>query len=189
MAGVRVKKYFMLVTIATFTNPIEAHIVRGRLECEEILAFVSHEHHIWAKWSLSQALGGVKIQVAPPLAEQASQIISDINAGVFTLVSEVDESESEDVHCPNCNATSIIWRAWSWKFSLLVLFFLHIPIPYSTCLLKCKKCGSRWTDRDIRPYPLVSMGIVFIVVSAVFWAIVISAYSFCKLHNLNNLCI
>jgi len=179
----------MLITVATFTNPIEAHIVRGRLECEEIPAFVSHEHHIWAKWSLSQALGGVKIQVAPSLAQQASQIISEINAGVFALTPEADESESEDIHCPKCNSTSIFWRTWSWKLSLFVLFFLYIPVPYSTYLSKCKKCGNRWTSRKHRPYPLVSLGIVLMVIFTSIWLLVTSAYSFCKLHNLNNLCI
>ena len=36
----------MLVTIATFTNPLEAHIVRGRLQAEGIETYVAHEHHI-----------------------------------------------------------------------------------------------------------------------------------------------
>ncbi len=66
----------MLKTAATFTNPIEAHIVRGRLECEDIAAFVAHEHHIWAKWSLSHALGGVKVQVARSNLQKALVVIS-----------------------------------------------------------------------------------------------------------------
>ena len=55
----------MLITVATFTDPLEAHIVRGRLEAEHIECFVMHEHHIWANWFLSTALGGVKLQVRP----------------------------------------------------------------------------------------------------------------------------
>ena len=51
------------VTIASFTSPLEAHMARGRLEAEGIPAFIAHENHIWAEWFLSNALGGVKVQV------------------------------------------------------------------------------------------------------------------------------
>ena len=81
----------MLITIATFTNPLEAHIVRGRLQAEGIETYVAHEHHIWANWFLSTALGGVKLQVRPEDAQQAGEILRQEQAGDFdTLVADAD---------------------------------------------------------------------------------------------------
>lgn len=43
----------MPVHIAAYTNSIEAHLARRRLEAECVPTFTCHEHHIWGKESAS----------------------------------------------------------------------------------------------------------------------------------------
>jgi len=51
------------VTIATFTYPHEAALLKGRLESDGISSNLKDEHTIGANPLYSPALGGVKVQV------------------------------------------------------------------------------------------------------------------------------
>ena len=72
-----------LVTITSYSEPLEAHIVKGRLEAEGIPTFIANEHHISAAWYLSNALGGVKIQVHKQDHAKAINIIGLLHDGQF----------------------------------------------------------------------------------------------------------
>ena len=50
--------------IASFSKPEEAHLVRAHLEGSGIAAFVRDDHTVTADWALSNAIGGVKVEVA-----------------------------------------------------------------------------------------------------------------------------
>lgn len=65
----------MLVTIASYSMPYEAHIAKSRLDSEGIPAFMADEHTINMQWLYSNALGGVKLQVPEPYAEAAIEIL------------------------------------------------------------------------------------------------------------------
>lgn len=73
----------MLITVATFTSPWEAHIAKGRLEAEGITVYIADEHHIWVNWFYSQALGGVKLQVSDLDVPDAARVLSELSAGAF----------------------------------------------------------------------------------------------------------
>ena len=53
-----------MTTIATFTQAEEAHLLRMRLESIGIQAFIKDENTIQADWLISNAIGGVRLQVA-----------------------------------------------------------------------------------------------------------------------------
>jgi hypothetical protein len=53
----------VLITIAKFREPQEAHMLPHRLWAEGIFAVVSHQYHVGNNWVYSTALGGVKVQV------------------------------------------------------------------------------------------------------------------------------
>ena len=78
----------MLITIERYPNPIEAHIVKGRIEAEGVPAYIQHEHHIWAKWTISLALGYVKVQVRRKDVEACCAIIKKLQAGEYALADE-----------------------------------------------------------------------------------------------------
>lgn len=139
-----------LETVAVFTGPWEAHIARGRLEAEGIPAYVIHENHIWAAWVLSNALGGVKLQVAVEDAERARQIYAAHVQGDFEQ--ELDASAAEPVQpvCPACGAGDFDSRI-SWQTWLLIIFTLGlfwVIFPPRRDLHACRVCGHRWKDRE-----------------------------------------
>ena len=69
------------VIIGAYSNPLEAHLAKGRLEAEGIPASLAHEHHVWANWVYSQAPGGVKVQVPAEYAERAARVLDAHNRG------------------------------------------------------------------------------------------------------------
>ena len=53
----------MFTTVASFHDPIEAHIACGRLRAEGIAAHVADAHMGLANWEWRLAIGGVKLHV------------------------------------------------------------------------------------------------------------------------------
>ena len=67
-----------LVTVATFTTPLEAELVRGRLDEEGIAAFVADGELVTADWTMSNAIGGVKVRVAAEDADRARAVLAEL---------------------------------------------------------------------------------------------------------------
>ena len=61
-------------TLASFSQPVEAHLLRLRLEAEGITAYLRDENMIALDWLYSNALGGVKVDVADEDYEAALRI-------------------------------------------------------------------------------------------------------------------
>ncbi|HEY1109438.1 MAG TPA: DUF2007 domain-containing protein [Opitutaceae bacterium] len=51
-------------TLASFSKPEQAHLLRAHLEGHGIPAFVRDDHTVTQDWTLSNALGGVRVEVA-----------------------------------------------------------------------------------------------------------------------------
>jgi len=131
------------VTIAQFTTGPEAHILRARLESEDIPAVVADEHLVTANWFLSNAVGGVRVRVPQLYAEQAYIIVKGIELGSYNIT----DDEEEDVRlCPKCRSDKIIEYKRSWKISFLIFYFFHVPVPYYANEYKCEKCGNIWRE-------------------------------------------
>ena len=128
-----------LITVGSYIDPIQAHIASGRLESEGIPVIVADEHYIWANWMLSNALGGVKVQVPAAYEDQARQILSDLDHGEYALV------EDNPLKCPRCESDDIEPLRNSWKLAFLGLVVLHLPIPFRRDRVKCNHCGYTWS--------------------------------------------
>jgi len=134
------------VTVGAYNNPIEAHLAKGRLEVEGIPAYLAHEHHVWANWVYSQALGGVKVQVLAENANSAASILDAHNKGEYEeslegVVPGVDENI-----CPKCGS-----RKYQSKFPigmillvLLTLGLVSIIFPPRREHHTCMECGYKW---------------------------------------------
>ena len=90
-----------MVTVATFDMPTEAHLAKGLLEANGMATFLADELTVGVAWHLSNAVGGVKLQVAENDVERATGILAsredssiDAEEGIADLP-EVGESESE----------------------------------------------------------------------------------------------
>jgi hypothetical protein len=80
-----------LVTVAKTSLAGEAHAMRVRLEAEGIPVFLFDEFTVTMDWLLSNAIGGVKVQVPDHCLERAREIL-----GIMAEEEEAD-TEQEDL--------------------------------------------------------------------------------------------
>ncbi len=80
-----------LTTLATFSTPFEAQILRAQLESEGLFVIVSDEHMVGANQFLAPAVGGVRVQVLASCLPQAHEIMKITMDGALALPKEDDE--------------------------------------------------------------------------------------------------
>jgi hypothetical protein len=76
-----------LVTVETFSSPWEAQLARACLQAEGIEAVIADEHFFRLYGALSNALGGVRLQVRPEHADRAAELLRD-RRPIFYVVKE-----------------------------------------------------------------------------------------------------
>jgi hypothetical protein len=67
-----------LITVAAFTFPAQAHLMKALLESEGIFCRLANEHMVNADGLSSVALGGVQLQVPEDAVEAAQEILADV---------------------------------------------------------------------------------------------------------------
>lgn len=77
-------------TIASFQLPEQAHLVRSRLEASGITAFLRDELTIGSDWALTNALGGIRLQVADEDYEPALELLR-----AFEKAADLDQAPGE----------------------------------------------------------------------------------------------
>ncbi|MDC8002691.1 DUF2007 domain-containing protein [Aureisphaera galaxeae] len=87
-------------TVARFTYPSEAQIVKGRLESEGIPAFIVDHNAINVDPLVVSGSGGVKLNVYVEDKERALKIMSEIKP--FSL-----DDEGMAIQCPDCGSDEI----------------------------------------------------------------------------------
>ncbi len=61
--------------LASFSQPMDAYLLRARLEGSGITAYVRDENLITLDWLYSNAVGGVKVDVADEDYERARELL------------------------------------------------------------------------------------------------------------------
>lgn len=135
-----------LITVATFSQPTEAHILKGRLEAEGIPCFLGDEHIIAAQPLYSVAVGGVKLQVTEGDAEEALEMLARIQGGTseYILDDSIELASPSQVYqdvdtCPICESKNISAKG----------FFggvLGISLPFVSQRYGCPDCGYTWKE-------------------------------------------
>jgi hypothetical protein len=144
-----------LVTIASFNQPTEAHILKGRLEAEGIPCFLGDENIVAAQPFYSVAVGGVKLKVTEDDAEEARAILGRIQGGTneyllddnVELAPPMQEHTTETVICPNCGSDHVAEERYSktvFSFSYLLFGF---PLPFINRKYKCYDCSNVWKGK------------------------------------------
>lgn len=88
----------MLITVDRFLDPLEAYIVKGRLNAEGVSSYIIHAQHIWVSWTISVALDLVKLQAAAPEVDRARHVIDKIKSGEYErLLRETENLEINPV--------------------------------------------------------------------------------------------
>ncbi|MBA3681111.1 MAG: DUF2007 domain-containing protein [Bacteroidetes bacterium] len=123
------------VTLTTYTYTTEAYILVAKLEAEGIRSFLKNEHLVSTQHMLSNAVGGIDVQVNPNDLQRGKEIFEKMEQ-------EKKDSEKlpEDlpadfekipVYCPECESSNV-YRKKSILFSLF-------DKPHI-----CTDCGNKW---------------------------------------------
>ena len=83
--------------LGSFEFVADVQIIKGRLESEGIPVFLRDENTLNSDPIISNAIGGVKLQVYTKDKEQAQKIYNEIRAYAIDV-------DGNPVKCPNCKA-------------------------------------------------------------------------------------
>lgn len=130
-----------MVTIKTFDNPIDAHLLKTKLESEGIFCYLADENIVGINPLLSNAVGGIKLNVDKEDVDDAIRIIKEMEGTPITDV------ENQTISCPNCGSTQVLNNINNQKglFAKLatVLSFLTSSLPiYAKKSYLCKDCNT-----------------------------------------------
>ena len=130
-------------TVASFREPFKAHLAQGRLEAEGIPAVVLDDHLVRLDWVLSQAIGGVKIQVHEENMSQAREILAaDCTEELSALERDQTEATPDSV-CPKCGSGVLSSHPYS-PWSLVPSLFFLVPVFFRRKKWVCRDCGAAW---------------------------------------------
>ena len=128
-------------TIATFTYSAEAQVVKGRLESEGIKVFLADHHTIDTDPLISNAIGGVKLNIYEKDREKALEIFDAINR--YSL-----DDGGEMLLCPRCKSSKVemfttVRDPKSLMFFLFSFLINALPI-YTRYEYSCENCNYKF---------------------------------------------
>lgn len=121
-------------TVDRFFHPTEAHIAAGKLKSEGIPVFLLGINHASANWLLSNALGGIRLQVPASRVDDARHLLAQI----------AEPGEQDKSECPECGGSDTTAMSNSRKLAFLAVHLFSIPIPWKSNRRHCQSCGAEW---------------------------------------------
>ena len=112
----------MFTTVASFHDPIEAHIACGRLRAEGIAAHVADADMGLVNWEWRLTLGGTRVLVDEIDAEHARRVLRELDAGGYALDDD-DTPGDAGLHSPDR-------ESWSSRLAWVALMLFNIPLPW-----------------------------------------------------------
>lgn len=130
-------------TIANFMFSSEAKIVQGRLEADGIQTFLRDAVTIDTDPLVSNAIGGVKLEVLTTDLEKAQEILASISEHSLT-------DEGAPIECPKCGSNQIQFFSHVTNFKTLAafifgFFFAEFPF-YIKYDYTCEVCKTKFSD-------------------------------------------
>lgn len=138
------------ITIKTFDRAIDAHILKARLEDEDIECFIYDENIVNVNPLYANAVGGVKLKVYETDVEKAKSILSEIDNTAFT------DKNDEAIKCPRCGSIDLISGFKSINdvrsiFAVIIAFIFTIIPFYMKSVYKCKICDCEFKPEAKKP--------------------------------------
>lgn len=141
-----------IVTIKTFMFPTEAYPIISKLESEGIQCFLDGEHTVTAHPFLSQAIGGVKLNIMEKDADLALKILAESEVALMrddvpdpALINE--GYVPVDTYCKNCESRNVYRKEVSFGktiLSALVAILVYLPMMLLSQKHYCADCGHEW---------------------------------------------
>jgi len=121
-----------LVKFKFYETALEANRDKQILAESDIQSFIANEQTIQSDWLLSQALGGIQLQVFEDDLEKAEKILADYHENdKFSLeVEHTVENPTFDFVCPKCGSNHIYRDDSSTSFFGISLLSSHKFVCY-----------------------------------------------------------
>ncbi|MDE1987770.1 MAG: hypothetical protein KGL29_02835 [Alphaproteobacteria bacterium] len=154
----------VLITVAAFREPWEAHMFCARLMAEGVPATIIHEYHIGNAWHSSVALGGVKVQVPDARKEEAEAVERLCRSGKFKSLLQSEFGDLDDVRCPHCGSGEYRKRRPLLRAAAAIaVSFTFMILPPLGWVYFCEKCGTKF----MRPFCPMTAGRWLTVLTAI----------------------
>ena len=127
---------------ASYYNPIEANIIKARLDDGGFSCFLADENISTINPLYNQAVGGVRLIVFERDVEEIKAFLGEDNA----IAAEEEEVVNEDnVVCENCSSTNVGYgqatqKRFSWWVVVVSFLFASYPFKVNKCY-HCYNCG------------------------------------------------
>jgi len=129
--------------VANFMFSSEAKIVQGRLEADGIQTFLRDAVTIDTDPLVSNAIGGVKLQVLTTDLTKAREILASISEYSVT-------NQGEPIECPKCGSNQIHFFSHVKDFKSMAAFifgFFFGVFPFYTKYdYTCEVCKTKFSD-------------------------------------------
>ena len=133
-----------IVTFRTFDNPTLAHVIKGRLEANDIPCFLADEHTVGMNPLYNVALGGVKLKIFERDYQKCVALLEEDES----LASEITLSDDETQGCPKCKSVDVGYGlATKKRFGIIaiVIAFILCVYPFqSRKAWHCYNCGEEF---------------------------------------------
>lgn len=132
-----------LITARIFDNPIDAHLLKTKLESEGITCYLYDEHTVTIDPMVNIAVGGIKLKIEKFDIEKVKKILQEIEGRPYV------KENNETLKCPNCNSIQLYsgiksMKGFSGIISIIISFLLLVyPLHYKL-VYKCKECGTEF---------------------------------------------
>lgn len=90
-----------LVTLASFDNSIDAHLLRTKLENEGIPCFIFDEHMVTMNALYNITVGGIKVKVIAEDFDAAQALVEELS------VKPIFNTDGSILACPKCGSSHI----------------------------------------------------------------------------------
>lgn len=132
-----------IVTLKVFDNPMEAHLLKTKLESEGIHCFLQDENIVSLNPLYNYAVGGIKLNIRFADLEMANQIIQEIENAPSL------DHHDQEIRCPECGSTDLYTNFKSMKgtkglFSAVISFLMGVFPVYYKNVYKCKNCENEF---------------------------------------------
>ena len=132
-----------LITLMTFDNSFEAHLLESKLADHDIESYIQDENFATLIPLYNNLLGGIKLMINSADLEKARQVLSEIDSTPLT------NEKDKIIRCPRCNSDKIdsnfksIKSIKSFFVMLLALFTVAHPINIEKSY-SCLDCNNKF---------------------------------------------
>jgi len=142
-----------LVTVARYRDMPEAVVARAVLESAGIACYLRDENTVHMDWAISNAIGGMRLQVDTGDEAAAREILTQPVPASFAVDSGAD---FEQPVCPKCGSLNVMANDADRKIKLASTVAFGLPMVVGLPALamvtpdvwKCLDCGCKWQDDE-----------------------------------------